>query len=254
MPSLFRLSPSLGVVVSPFNNDLLHLRASVKDACRVPTFADLYYLRLGNVGLKPEKATQCNVGATLYLNGGGVFRNLTLTADGYYNNVRDKIVALPTMYVWRMMNFGEADIWGADASVSLRLAFASNLALILDANYSFQYAVDVTDVAAKNYRHQLPYTPRHSGALTMSVENPIINVSYLLSVVGERYMLPQNTARNRMHGYLEHSFSLNRSFSFSGVVLRMQAELLNVAGEQYEVIKNYPMPGFQWRLSARVDF
>ena len=254
MPSLFRLSPSLGVVVSPFDNDLLHLRASVKDACRVPTFADLYYLRLGNVGLKPEKATQCNVGATLYLNGGGVFRNLTLTADGYYNNVRDKIVALPTMYVWRMMNFGEADIWGADASVSLRLAFASNLALILDANYSFQYAVDVTDVAAKNYRHQLPYTPRHSGALTMSVENPIVNVSYLLSAVGERYMLPQNTARNRMHGYLEHSFSLNRSFSFSGVVLRMQAELLNVAGEQYEVIKNYPMPGFQWRLSARVDF
>jgi Na+-driven multidrug efflux pump len=38
------------------------------------------------------------------------------------------------------------------------------------------------------------------------------------------------------------------------LVLRMQAELLNVAGEQYEVIKNYPMPGFQWRLTARVDF
>ena len=254
MPPFFRLSPSFGVVVSPFDGDALHLRASVKDACRVPTFADLYYLRLGNVGLKPEKATQCNVGATLYLNGCGVFRNFTFSADGYYNNVRDKIVALPTMYVWRMMNFGEADIWGADASASLRLALAGRVALMFDANYSFQYAVDVTDALAKNYCHQLPYTPRHSGSLTMSIENPFVNVSYLLSAVGERYMLPQNTAKNRMPGYFEHSVSLNRSFSLSGVGLRLQAELLNVTGKQYEVIKNYPMPGFQWRLTARLTF
>jgi outer membrane cobalamin receptor len=67
-------------------------------------------------------------------------------------------------------------------------------------------------------------------------------------------MLPQNTVKNRMDGYLEHSFSLNRSFSFSGVVLRLQAELLNITGKQYEVIKNYPMPGFQWRLTGRVTF
>ena len=254
MPSFFRVSPSFGVVVDPFGNDILHVRASVKDACRVPTFADLYYLRLGNVGLKPEKATQCNLGATLYLSGDGCFRNFTFAADGYYNNVRDKIVALPTMYIWRMMNFGRADIWGADASASMRLALSKKVALMLDAAYSFQYAVDVTDVSAKNYRHQLPYTPRHSGSFTMSVENPIVNVSYLLSVVGERYMLPQNTANNRMSGYLEHSFSLNRSFVFGGVGLRLQAELLNVTGKQYEVIKNYPMPGFQWRLSARVNF
>ena len=254
MPSLFRLSPSFAVVVSPLENDVLHLRASIKDVCRVPTFADLYYLRLGNVGLKPEKATQCNVGATLFLNWDGVFRNLTLSADAYYNNVRDKIVALPTMYVWRMMNFGEADIWGVDASASLRLALARAVALQFNANYSYQYAVDVTDASAKNYRHQLPYTPRHSGTFTMSVENPIVNVSYLLSAVGERYMLPQNTVNNRMQGYLEHSFSLNRCFSLGGVGLRLQAELLNVAGKQYEVIKNYPMPGFQWRLTARVTF
>jgi outer membrane receptor protein involved in Fe transport len=254
MQPFFRLSPSFGVVVAPLGNDILHLRASVKDACRVPTFADLYYLRLGNVGLKPERATQCNLGATLYLSGDGLFKNFTFTADGYYNNVRDKIVALPTMYIWRMMNFGRADVWGADASASMRLALSRKVALMLDASYSFQYAVDVTDSSAKNYRHQLPYTPRHSGSFTMSVENPILNVSYLLSAVGERYMLPQNTVKNRMDGYLEHSFSLNRSFSFSGVVLRLQAELLNITGKQYEVIKNYPMPGFQWRLTGRVTF
>ena len=254
MTPFFRFSPSLGIVVTPLGSDILHIRASVKDASRVPTFADLYYLRLGNVGLKPERATQCNVGATLYLSGSGSFNNFTCTVDGYYNNVRDKIVALPTMYIWRMMNFGRADVWGVDASTSVRFVLPFKVGLMLDANYSFQYAVDVTDASAKNYRHQLPYTPRHSGSFTLTLENPIVNLSYLLSAVGERYMLPQNTAGNRMSGYLEHSFSLNRSFSFAGVGLRLQAELLNVTGKQYEVIKNYPMPGFQWRLTARVTF
>lgn len=249
-----RLSPSLSVVYSPFENDILHFRASFKDACRVPTFADLYYLRLGNVGLKPEKATQCNVGATFYLPGGNLLKNFTLSADAYYNNVRDKIIALPTMYVWRMMNFGEADIWGADVDASMAIALAKKVTLMLAANYSFQYAVDVTDASAKNYRHQLPYTPRHSGSFTMSIENPVVNVSYLLSAVGERYMLPQNTQRNLMEGYLEHGLSLNRRFTFSAVGVRMQADFINIANRQYEVIKNYPMPGFQWRLSARVDF
>ena len=152
-----------------------------------------------------------------------------------------------------MMNFGEADIWGADVSASLCLGLAKKVSILLDANYSFLYAVDVTDASAKNYRHQLPYTPRHSGSLTLSIENPIVNVSYLLSAVGERYMLPQNTERNLMEGYLEHGVSLNRCFKFSGVGLRLQAELLNITNGQYEVIKNYPMPGFQWRFSARVD-
>lgn len=254
MQPFFRLSPSFGIVVAPLGNDILYIRASVKDACRVPTFADLYYLRLGNVGLKPERATQCNLGATFYLSGNGIFKNLTFTADCYYNNVRDKIVALPTMYIWRMMNFGRADVWGADASASMRLALSRKVALMLDASYSFQYAVDVTDSSAKNYHHQLPYTPRHSGSFTISVENPIVNVSYLLSAVGDRYMLPQNTVRNRMSGYVEHGFSLNRSFDIRKATLRLQCELLNITNEQYEIIKNYPMPGFSWRLSARVSF
>jgi hypothetical protein len=57
-----------------------------------------------------------------------------------------------------------------------------------------------------------------------------------------------------MEGYLEHGLSLNRRFTFGGVGVRMQADFINIANRQYEVIKNYPMPGFQWRLSARVDF
>ena len=245
-----RLSPALSVVYALHPS--FYLRASYKDAYRVPTFADLYYLRLGNVGLKPERASQFNVGAVWKY--GLSMARVGVSVDAYYNKVRDKIVALPTMYIWRMMNFGRADIWGLDVAAFAEVDFSHNFSLKADANYSFQYAVDVTDRSAKNYRHQLPYTPRHSGNCSLALLNPFVNVSYMLTVVGERYMLPQNSVANRMRGYAEHSFSLNRRFSFDGFGLLLQAELLNVGNEHYEVVRNYPMPAFSWRASACLDF
>ena len=247
-----RISPALSIMwrLRP----ALLLRASYKDSYRVPTFADLYYLRLGNVGLKPEKASQFNVGAVWNAGSRASSSGASLSVDAYYNGVRDKIVALPTMYIWRMMNFGKARICGADVAASVSMRFSPRLSLFADANYSFQYAVDVTDSSAKNYCHQLPYTPLHSGNFSLAFENPYMNVTYMLSMVGERYMLPQNSAANRMPGYAEHSFALNRRFGFDGFGMLLQCELLNVGNEQYEVIRNYPMPGFSWRASVCVDF
>lgn len=249
-----RVSPSLALMFRPVASFPLRLRLSYKDSYRVPTFADLYYLRLGNVGLKPEKASQFNFGVLWSASFDRVVEYVSVVADGYYNRVIDKIVALPTMYVWRMMNFGEAEISGIDLNSQLELALLERISLLLDLGYSYQYAVDVTDPSAKNYRHQLPYTPRHSGKMTISLLNPYVNVSYIFTAVGHRYMLPQNALRNRIDGYTEHSFSVNRDFKFALCALRLQGELLNVGNKQYEVIRYYPMPRFSWRLSASFLF
>ena len=247
-----RLSPALSLSLG----NVFCFRASFKDSYRVPTFADLYYQRQGNTTLRPERATQYNVGLTWQdFISGPVECMASVTVDAYYNNVRDKIVALPTMYIWRMMNFGKVDVYGVDANVSVGVVrLSKDMSLMFDANYSWQRAVDVTDSSAKNYRHQIPYTPEHSGGLSLTLENPIVDISYMLTAVGERFMLPQNNVRNRMPGYVEHSFSLNRNFAIKGATLHLQGKLLNVGNEGYEVIRYYPMPGFSWRLSARISF
>ena len=67
-------------------------------------------------------------------------------------------------------------------------------------------------------------------------------------------MLPQNTSHNRIDGYVEHTFSLNREFAFKECSLRMQGDLLNIANRQYEIIRYYPMPRFSWKLSACLTF
>ena len=249
-----RFSPSLSLLFQPMASFPLRLRASYKDAYRIPTFADLYYLRLGNVGLRPERASQYNFGITWNGAFGTVLEYASVVVDGYYNRVRDKIVALPTMYVWRMMNFGEVEIAGVDANAQLQFSVARDMSLMFDAGYSFQYAVDITDPSAKNYRHQIPYTPRHSGKFTLSFLNPYVNISYMFTAIGDRYMLPQNTQHNRVAGYTEHSLSANRDFSFGPCVLRLQGELLNIGNKQYEIIRYYPMPRFSWRLSACLTF
>lgn len=244
-----RLSPALSASWRIFSDENIRLRASYKDIFRVPTFNDLYYLRIGNTNLRPEKATQFNLGLTW--NGELSFaRYLSVSVDGYYNKVEDKIVAIPTMFVWKMMNFGKVSIGGVDVNLSTEVPVCKNLVLIGQANYSWQHAIDVTDSKEKNYKDQIPYTPCHSGTLSVSAQMPWINLSYALTAVGDRYADPQNIERNKIERYVEHSLSLNRSFTIASCKLKLQVEVLNLGNMKYEIIKYYPMPGRSMRVGV----
>ena len=151
------------------------------------------------------------------------------------------------------MNMGEVEIKGADVNLSAEIPLCGKINTIISGNYTYQHAIDVTNPDAKNYRQQIPYTPRHSGSGSVTLEMPWVNVSWLLTAVGERYALPQNTKANRVEAYSEQSVSLNRTFRFGNASLRLQGEALNLADTQYDVIQYYPMPGRSWRLSVTLN-
>ncbi len=250
-----RLSPAVSLSWRPFPEANWRVRAFYKDIFRVPTFTDLYYLRMGNTNLKPEETSQYGLGVTWATAGERWLSRLTVSVDGYYNKVSDKIVALPTMYIWRMMNMGEVDIKGADVNLSAEFPLPFDIGMTLSGTYSYQYAVDITDPAEKNYKDQIPYTPRHSGTLSVTLEKPSwVNVSYLMTAVGDRYALPQNIEANLIGSYVEQSISINREFRFRGFGLRLQGEALNLGGVNYDVIQYYPMPGRSWRLSVCLSY
>jgi len=250
-----RLSPAVSVSYRLFNEQNLRVRASYKDIFRAPTFNDLYYDRMGNKELASEKTTQYNLGLTW----SSSFPLLAIdyfsvTADAYYNTIKDKIVALPTMFIWKMMNMGEVEIRGVDANITSRFALPHAMFLQIDGSYTWQKAIDVTDKTAKTYKHQLPYTPEHTGNITLSWENPWINVSWLFSAVGDRYTLPQNLEANLIEKYTEHQLSFNRTFSFKRSSLRLQAEIINLGDVTYDVIRYYPMPGRSFRASIKYTY
>lgn len=248
-----KLSPGVSLSWQPWSNRNLYARLFYKHVFRVPTFNDLYYLRMGNRNLKPETAIQYNAGLTW----SGQLKGMdyvSVTADAYYNRVEDKIVALPMMYVWKMMNMGTVDIWGSDVNVVAEFRLTGRIYCRINGSYTWQKAVDVTDPEAKNYKHQIPYTPRHSGAVAVSWLMPWVNLSYSATVCGERYALPQNIVSNRIDRYAEHTLSLNREFGSRGTRFRLQADLVNLTDEQYSVIQYYPMPGRSYRLSGSIIF
>ena len=179
---------------------------------------------------------------------------VSLQADGYYNKVKDKIVAIPTLFVWKTMNLGKVDILGTDVNLGAVLSFGAGMRMKVNGSWSYQYAVDVTSPTDKNYRHQIPYTPRNSGTLSVSLLNRWVDAGYMMNGVGERYALPQNTESNRIAGYVEHSVSLSRSFEVGRCIAALQLECQNFTDVQYEVIQYYPMPGRSYRITVKVNF
>ena len=250
-----RLSPAVSVSYRLLRNQNLRVRASYKDIFRMPTFNDLYYDRFGNKDLKSEKATQYNIGLTWSGSCPVIGTDyLSFTVDGYYNRVKDKIVAIPTMFIWKMMNMGIVEIKGIDANLSAHVLLPFRMALQMDASYTWQHAVDKTEEGSKIYDNQIPYTPEHTGMTSVTLENPWVNVGWMLTAVGDRYSLPQNIETNLIDGYMEQQITVNRSFTLGKCQLRLQAEVINLGNVTYDVIRYYPMPGRSFRASIKITY
>lgn len=243
-----RLTPSLSLSYRLLPSAPFYARAMVKNVFRVPTFNDLYYRRLGNIYLKPEKACECGGGLsyeTHYKN----LRLFTLTIDGYYNNVKDKIVAFPSTYVWHMANYGNVDILGVDMTAGVLLTLGSKASLQCSAASTFLHAVDKTNKSSQSYDNQLPYTPKWSGSGNVVLTTKWLNIGYSVVMQHVRYSMAQNKPEYRMHAFWDHSLALSRAFKFGKMSLDASVKATNITNAQYEIIQYYPMPGREWTAS-----
>lgn len=251
-----RLNPQLNIAFKPFLKEEFRLRFFYKDIFRLPTFNDLYYGQIGNRDLNPEKSKQFNLGLTYSKKINEYIPNVSFTADAYYNKVTDKIIAVPTknLFVWSIVNLGKVDIKGVDLSATISTQTLQSFGLHLTAKYTYQRSLDVTDKASKTYKHQIAYTPRTSGSGQATITTPWINITYSLLYSGKRYVLGQNSAKNKLLAYREHNLTFYRDFAIKKIDLFAKLEILNLANENYEVIKNFPMPGRSIRATLKIRY
>jgi outer membrane cobalamin receptor len=249
-----RLSPFVSVAYKPLGRHDLRFRFFYKDIFRLPTFNDLYYTSVGNTNLKPERTQQFNAGITYSKQQWGILSYLTASVDAYYNKVADKIIAIPTknLFVWSMTNLGKVDMKGVDVSGAAAIEPVSGWQISLSGNYSYLKALDVTDSSGKTYKQQIAYTPRLSASLQCAVVSPWATLSYAFLHAGKRYILGQNIEANSLNGYSDSSVSLFKAFNIKGTVLSATAELLNLMNKNYEIVKNFPMPGRSFRIKIGV--
>lgn len=246
------LSPAVGASFDLTKT--LHLRLFYKNIFRMPTFNDLYYREVGNVNLNPEKTHQWDLGLVLkeaHFAAGKV--TVSSTLDGYFNIVKDKIVAFPShnLFSWTMLNYGKVYITGVELNTFWQYRITSRYILRLNGNVTYQKAVDRTDPESKTFNHQIPYTPLWSGSVSLSMQTPWITVTYALIGCDKRYALSQNIPANEVRGYIDQSITLSHDFKFRNLsTLGLKLELLNIANAQYEIIRNYPMQGFGMRFKV----
>ena len=242
-----RLSPAFSMQWRCLQD--FRLRFGYKDIFRTPTLNELYYTGIGNRHLNPEKSRQWNLGAT-YSHTFNRTLQLSLTADGYFGNVTDKIIAVPKMFYWQMMNAGKVRQLGLDVSANIEKRWGNDWNVSATGSYSLMKATDISNPTAVYYRNQIAYTPRHSGSASVLLHTPWLDFSYNVLVMGERYTLSYNIPDNRMKPFADHSITLSREFKLNKQQLRVQLDMRNLGNKNYEVIRFYPMPGTNWRLSV----
>lgn len=243
-------TPTIILNYQPFTDNDFSIRAFYKRIFRMPTFNDLYYTNVGYSNLKPEYTTQYNLGFSYKKNTNSFFKSFAIEADAYYNEVKDKIVAIPSGSLFRftMLNLGKTKMKGLD--VKVRTSFQlGEFYFSPSANYSFLEAQDFSDPTDTFYKNQIPYTPKNSGSFILGTKYKTWNFNYSFIYVGERYNVHKDNIRNnRLNPWFTNDLGLNKDFKFNQYSFKISFELNNVLNQQYDVVYNYPMPGRQFKL------
>lgn len=250
------LSPAVFASYKPFREHELSVRAFYKRSFRMPTFNDLYYADMGNSKLNPEYVTQYDAGLMYekkWIN--TFFRHFKVQADGYYNHVKDKIIAYPKgqQFRWTMLNLGVVKIRGIDISTETLFSPLHELYITAKVQYTYQKAEDYTDPSDTYYKDQIPYIPWHSGSAIAQASYKSWGMNYSFIYVGERYNQQENIRYNYTQPWYTSDLSLFKEFKMKFGLLKASLEINNLLSQDYDVILNYPMPKRNYRASIMVE-
>jgi vitamin B12 transporter len=244
-------TPSAFLSYQPLSSKDFTIRAFYKRIFRMPTFNDLYYTMIGNVFLKPEFTNQYDLGFTYQkLYDHQVLKSIYLKADGYYNKVENKIIAVPTtnLFRWMMTNLGDVQIIGVDVNVQAELKL-KEVTLKPLLSYTYQSARDFTEKGESYYGDQIPYVPWHSGTFTLMADYKDWSFNYSFMYTGRRYDAQQNNIDyNAVRPWYTHDFSIQKRFNWYSQQFKVSLEVNNTLNQHYDVVRNYPMPGRNFKL------
>ena len=209
--------------------------ALLKRSCRLPSFNDLYYSQVTVRKLQPEQVYQ----AAAHWSWNRRYPHWYFQAreELYFNYVKDKLIAVPngSLFRWSMYNLGGVRILGDEINASANW-YSGKWTAGGTARYTYQWARD-TETGG-----QIPYIPLHSANFRVFIQYGGWSVDLQGFVTGERFSSSTNRRDFRVAPWTTWDASVAYAFPESGLSLRLQ--LNNLLNENYEIIRQYPMPGF----------
>ncbi len=247
------VTPTVAVSYKPTAASPFLFRVSYKDIFRMPTFNDLYYYFISTVTpkLSPEYSQQYNAGVTYTKNFNGAVKQFSISADGYYNTVKDKIISQPSqnLAIWTTYNLGKVHITGLDINTEANGNFSSNVKWSLRMAYTWQQALDVTDPSSSEYKNEIPYAPENSGSALATVYYKNWTAGYNFLFSDNSYSLGNNTALNEVGGWDTQDISIARLIKLKGFQATIRGAVNNIFNSRYDVVQYYPMPGRSYKIS-----
>lgn len=240
---LSRLTP---MYLASWHGGPLTVRAFHKRIFRAPTLNDLYYTLVGNAQLRPEYTSQWDLGID-YKD-----RHLHLAVDLYTSRIEDKIVAIPMkcQFRWSMVNFGLVRSLGISTTAGYDRTWGK-LALSANANYTCQRDRDFSSPSDPEYKNTIPYSPLHSASLIVSLGYDGWSACTSWLYTGDRFALISNNKEDMLGAWQTVDLKLSKTFTVSRHSLQTTIECNNLTDSRHEVVKRYPMPGRNWKLTLQ---
>jgi len=231
------ISPSAGMHYA-LREDL-KLRACVSRSFRAPTFNDLYwpdqgYIK-GNSALSPEKGVTKEIGIDKQFT-----KRFSSGITFYRSDYRDLINWVDDAGVYQPKNVGSARIDGVE--FANRLKFGDSCGLNLA--YTFLRAKD------KDTGKYLVYQPKDKVDITLySRDLKGFDCELQGHFTGSRFYDQANSVSLRR--FVTCDFSVSRKFSET---LTAFIVIKNIFNAEYQIIRDYPMPGFSLTGGVKMKF
>ena len=250
-----KLTPSIAGNLRLGQNSPFMVRLFYKHIFRMPTFNDLYYNMIGNSSLRPEYARQYNAGLVFSKALNRIVKHVTISVDGYYNLVNDKIIAVPTknLFSWTMLNKDKVEIKGVDVTAEMNGQLTRTTSWFTRFAYTYQRAIDISDPKASDYKNTLPYTPDHSGSGLFSLQYGAWSSGYSVLFSSTRYVLGENNPYNQLDGWGTQDAFLSWAKNMKAFRMQIRASADNLLNKQYDIVRNFPMPGRSFKISLQLN-
>ena len=228
------------------------LKASGGKVYRLPTFNDMYWNPGGNSSLLPENGYTVDAGMLLEIPKTINGIELSFESSLFSRRIENWIIWLPGQTYWSPQNFME--VWSRGMETNTRFSLALN-ELVLQADIQTSYVVSTNEKEKSpndlSVGKQLIYVPMYSGNAKLSMFYKKMSISYLHRYTGYRYITSDNL--EYLKPYLLGSVYASSYFKINAFRGDLYFQVNNLFKEQYEIIKNRPMPLSHYRVGVKIQ-
>ncbi len=238
------ISPSLGLNWR-VGSTHLRLRTRVGLSYRAPSFSEQYYLNYGNRDLLPERSASYDAGLTYEL-----AESVVLESSLFLIDTRNQIVAVPRSPVsWSAANVARVRSRGMELA-----AVAMLFDGVVDARISYTLMRAEDHSGGVTDGKLLVYSPQEllNGLATLRLGRFSAGVNW--QYVSHRHTLPMNDASSALAHYALAGAHASIGWNTGSIGLTGTLECSNIFNEEYQVVRNYPMPGRTVRVGAAIRF